>query len=390
MIHHDFASDLRAGIAAAGGAVSANGGDAVRLLRWADLGPCDHARWTQLSDRAGTANVFAQHWFMDAALRHCAAPDDVRIAIAADAAGRWIGLLPLVRAPRFGRWPVANWRTWTATNQFLGAPLVLPHAAFRFWRLLLGHFDAHADGALLIHCHQFAADNPVAAALVGLCADDRRPLHLVNRFDRPARRPGSEAAPDAKTASRARSLARRLERDHGPVRYEMLGKGDDAQPWIDAFLALEGAGWKGRAGSAIGCAPDTEALFREVVREGQRRGQLRIARVTTAGGVAAMSSWFVSGKRGFGFKMTYDEALRSYAPGLLLMRYVAEQVGAEPDMFFDTCASPGAHSGGAFWRDRRTMFDCAIAIGTPRRRRLFSGLMRAREVVRRRSGERPV
>ena len=63
------------------------------------------------------------------------------------------------------------------------------------------------------------------------------------------------------------------------------------------------------------------------------------------------------------------------------MRYVAEQVGAEPDMFFDTCASPGAHSGGAFWRDRRTMFDCAIAIGTPRRRRLFSGLMRVREAV---------
>src|SRR3546814_8485699 len=64
-----------------GGPFGLKGDHAVRLQRPADLGAADRARWADLSDRAGTANVFAQHWFMDPALRHAGADQPIWLAI---------------------------------------------------------------------------------------------------------------------------------------------------------------------------------------------------------------------------------------------------------------------------------------------------------------------
>src|SRR3546814_12228500 len=82
-----------------------SGDHAVRLQRPADLGAADRARWADLSDRAGTANVFAQHWFMDPALRHAGADQPIWLAIVERDGDEWIGVLPLVHSARFGRGP---------------------------------------------------------------------------------------------------------------------------------------------------------------------------------------------------------------------------------------------------------------------------------------------
>src|SRR3546814_3321845 len=67
-----------------------------------------------------------------------------------------------------------------------------------------------------------------------------------------------------------------------------------------------------------------------------------------------MSSWFVTGDRGFGFKMAFDEAFRSYAPGQLLLRHVADHVaGLRPSLHFDTCTSAGAGACRSPWDDSR-------------------------------------
>lgn len=354
------------------------GGFAVQLRRHADLTAADHARWAELSTAAGAANIFAHHWFMDAALRHSASAQDVWLAIVSGTDGVWLGVLPLAREPRFGRWPVANWQTWSATNQFLGSPLVRPDAARAFWHALLDDFDVRAGGETLIHCRQFARDDPVSAALIDVCKGAGRGFRMFGRFDRAARLPGGTIAPDGKALARLRSLQKRLERDHGPVAVEILPAGSDCEGWIDGFLALEKLGWKGREGSALASAPETENLFREVIAKGWDRELVRLATLTAGGRALAMSSWFVDGDRGFGFKMAFDEASRAYAPGQLLMHHVADRIGEHPAMYFDTCAPAAGGCSRRLWGGSRTVFDCAVAVGPPVRRLLFDVLMRTR------------
>lgn len=353
-------------------------GYAVRLRRHADLTSAEHRCWADLSAEAGAANVFAEHWFMDAALRRSASARDVRLAIVSDGEGAWLGVLPLAPEPRFGRWPTANWQTWSATNQFLGTPLVRPDAAHEFWKALLRHFDRHAGREMLIHCRQFALDDPVCTALIDICRDGGRGFRMLDSFDRPARLPHCETMPDGKARARQRSLQRRLEREQGPISIELQAAGADCRGWIDRFLALEKSGWKGQAGSALACDPETEGLFRDVIEEGHDRGRARLATLTAGGRPLAMSSWFVGGNRGFGFKMAYDEAFRAYAPGMLLMRYVADRIGEHRAMLFDTCATVAGGCSQPLWGGSRTIVDCAVAIGPSFRRLLFDALMQAR------------
>src|SRR3546814_20098108 len=111
---------------------------------------------------------------------------------------------------------------------------------------------------------------------------------------------------------------------------------------------MERAGWKGRAGSALACHAETEKLFRDVMRAGWERGRLGRATLTAVGRPLAMSSWFVTGDRGFGFKMAFDEDFRSYPPGQLPLRHVADHVaGLPPPTHFDTFTAAGAGGGRA-------------------------------------------
>ncbi len=352
----------------------------VRLLQADRLSAADRARWTELSSSARNTNIFIRHWFMESALRHRGTAEDVRLAVVSHSDGVWLGALPLVRDARFGRWPVGAWRTWASTNQFLGGPLVRAGAADRFWQALLAHLDTRGDGAALIHCRQFA-DDDAAAALLGRCGREGRGYRELDRFVRPARVPGLAGAAgrtDGKARARLRSLWRRLERDHGPVAIDMVGIDGDCAAWIDRFLTLEASGWKGRAGSALASDRATENLFRDVIHGAQRRGQARLATLRAGTRVLAMSSWFVTRDCGFGFKMTFDEAYRSYAPGQLLMQHIAGQIDDSPALHFDTCNGPSAPGGHPCWTGRRTIGDYAVAIGPQRRRWMFGGLMRMR------------
>lgn len=362
------------------------GGCTARMVAVADLTAADRKRWRDLSAAAGGANLFAEYWFMDAALRHSASAQDACLAVVERGDGRWAGVLSLTLERRFGRWPVVNWQSWSATNQFLGSPLVRRGAEYDFWVALLSHLDGQGAGASLLHACQFAWDDPACAALREVCAEEGRGFRLLARHDRPAHLPQREPVAGGKAQARLRSLRRRLEGDHGPVSLHIEDDDGEGSDWTDHFLALERAGWKGQAGSALACDRETEMLFREVVAEGRKRGCVRLATLIAGGRPLAMSSWFVSGDRGFGFKAAYDEAFRAYAPGLLLMQHIGEEVGRIPAMHFDTCASAGGGCTPPLWNGSRTIFDCAVAIGSPLRRLLFDGLMRARSVY---GGARP-
>lgn len=347
------------------------------FLAAAGLSAIERGRWSRLSTRAAPGNIFARDWFMEPALRHCGTEASLRLAVVRQASGEWLGVLPLTFEASIGRCPMPSHHAWTANNQFIGTPLVLPGAERVFWQGLLARLDRTPGAALALCCEAMPLDDAATLALTSLCAEQGRMIGFTQRYSRPARMPWSPGGTDLRAArkldKRLDRLEQRLVQDAGPVSLMLHTNSEEVDAWIAAFLALERAGWKGRAASAMACQAATSSLFREAIRHGRKVGAVRLASLRAGDHVAAMSCWFVEQGCGYGFKMAHDETLRRYAPGRLLMRRVARLHASEGPLLFDTCTRPGTPSD-PFWPDRRELASLAVAIGGTTRRALFARL----------------
>lgn len=342
---------------------------------YGDLDASDRECWADLTRRAASSNIFVHDWFMDAALASSGKSGKAELLVVATDDGRWLGVLPIISEKSLGRWPVRTLSLWSATNQFLLTPLVMPQFADSFWKTVLHYLDQRGGHGAL-YCRLLAANDAIDRALVARCRSEGRPFYLLDSYDRAARLSIPSGDPDKqvsqksrrKLESRLRNLARRLAEEHGELEFVLHPDSRSPNDWIDAFLDLERTGWKGRAGSALACDDDTEALFRGAITRACKMGMANLATLKAGGRTIAMTSWFVTELQGFGFKMAYDEAFAAFAPGQLLMHRVAELVESQPQLDFDTCSAPDSQNIKYLWPHRRELFDCVVGIGSPMRK----------------------
>lgn len=344
----------------------------------------DRAQWASLWARAGHSNIFAADWFMASALAQFAAHSMVRLAVVHSLRGAWLGVLPLSFEGMMGRCPLPALHNWHCANQFDASPLIESGAEHIFWHVLLAHLDRISGAACGLCLEELPLDDPATRALIEVCLAGERPLKQTARWGRPmmAHFGSCEVAPESVSPARRKldrrldSLLRKLQRDMGSVRFVQHACDADPAEWIDRFLALERSGWKGQSRSALGCDPRTAMLFRDVITAGWQSGAVRLMSLEAGGKVIAMTSWFLRKGRGYGFKMAYDEARRSYAPGRLLMRAVADEVARGPGVLFDTCARADALAD-PLWPQTREVANYVLPIGGRVRRGIFAAVMRA-------------
>src|SRR5579883_1868706 len=93
---------------------------------------------------------------------------------------------------------------------------------------------------------------------------------------------------------------------------------------LQRFYDLEAAGWKGRAGTAIQSSADTRRYYRDLVQLAQENGHLRVHHLDLDGRMLAGCIGLRVGDSYYGLKMAYDESLRAYSPGQLILRGVIE------------------------------------------------------------------
>ena len=348
----------------------------------------ERERWARLTARSGNMNIFAADWFMASALRNCAGDARVRLAIVRTLDGEWLGVLPLAFAATIGRCPIPAWHNWLAANQFDATPLIERGNEHIFWHCLLTQLDRRPLYALALCCDQLPLDDPATHALIDVCLAQGRRFFPTDRMTRPMRGGGTpdeaDLAARRKLDKRLDSLERKLAREVGVPRFVSLAAEADPGEWIENFLALERLGWKGSRASALDCQRGTARLFREVIRIAHQKGAARLMTLEVDGRPLAMTSWFVCGERGYGFKMAYDESFRSFAPGRLLMRAVACQASAEPVLLFDSCAGRDAPPD-PLWPQQRELVSYAVSIGSPLRRAALEGAMRIKAIRDRRS-----
>lgn len=118
---------------------------------------------------------------------------------------------------------------------------------------------------------------------------------------------------------------------------------------FEAFLAMEAAGWKGRAGGAISCSPIVESFYREMLRVASEAGHLLCHSLNLDSRPIAMDIGLMMNGRYYSLKIAYDEGFAKFAPGQLLIRHTIQHVADLGGDHYDFVGPRSHHK--AFWTD---------------------------------------
>jgi hypothetical protein len=148
---------------------------------------------------------------------------------------------------------------------------------------------------------------------------------------------------------------------------------------FEAFLALEGAGWKGARGTAVLSNPDHAVFVRRLigVLADQQNASVALLRVDQR--VIAAQVLLYCGTTAYTWKIAYDPGYARYSPGALLVDKVTDVLFAVPGIESINSCSDGSGFMAQLWAGRRSMADLLINVA-PRHSLAF-----ALETARRRA-----
>lgn len=356
--------------------------DAGRLtcVPWSDIEAQVDA-WDALAQNASEPNPFFESWYLLPSLRHLPQTEDVMI-LRYERAGRLAGLLPIVRSGRYYRWPMPQVASWLHPNCFCGTPLVAKGAEHAFWQAVLDWADGQGGASMFMHLRGMVMHGALHSALNEIARDGGRQVEIVHVEERALL--ASELSPDAyfeaslsgKKRKELRRQANRLS-EEGHVAIERRTDPNGVAEWCAAFLTLEAAGWKGKAGSALANDDGTARLFCESLAGAADKGRLERLTLSLDGQPIAMLATFLTPPGAYSYKTAFDERYARYSPGVLLQRENLAVLGREDIAWTDSCASADHPMIDHLWRERRTVARFSIAIGGALRRAAFRQFVRA-------------
>lgn len=358
----------------------------AKATNWREwTGQTARARWQSLADHAATPNPFFEPWYLLPALESFDPQASAKL-LTVEIGDQLVGLVPLCTASRYSGWPFPHCTTWMHANAFFGAPLVRAGCEDLFWQGLLAWADAAPGLDLFLHLPSMPLDQPVTQSLFDLASRQNRKAVIVLREQRALLQ--STLAPDdylehALTAKKRKELRRQHARltEQGALSFERFETAHHIRQWIDDFLRLEHGGWKGKAGSAMICAQQTETLFRTALEQAASLGKLERLSLSLDGRPIAMLVNFLTPPGSFSYKTAFDEAYARFSPGVLLQRENLALLNREDIAWCDSCAAPDHPMIDSLWTERRPIGRISVAIGGKRRRSLFN-LLNALELKR--------
>lgn len=349
----------------------------LRAVDWREMAD-DTAEWDAMAENAAEPNPFFESWYLLPALRALDIDHRVKI-LRFEIDGELRGLLPVHHQYRYYGRLLPHLATWMHPNCFLGVPLIARGYGSDFSRALLNWADRGPRAALFLHLADLDHNGSFFHALSNQLAKETRQSSLVQQYERALL--SSEQEPEDYLAAslpkrKRHELQRQINRlsELGDVRFQW---DTVASPeWTEQFLALEMSGWKGKAGSALGCDPGTATLLREALAGAAKRGRLITLSLLLNEQPIAMLANFMTPPGSFGFKTAFDENFSRFSPGVLLEREYLHSLSNRSIKWCDSCASPNHPVMDRLWRERRAIGKLSIAIGGTLRRRVFNGLVR--------------
>jgi CelD/BcsL family acetyltransferase involved in cellulose biosynthesis len=353
---------------------AARGGGSLRLVtvRSIETLAAHRPAWRDLARNALESNIFYEPAFLLHGIEHLAPRKPWIWQVLLFYRGQTlVGLVPLqvrIQAPFAGRPLVLE--SLRPNHSFFHAPLLRRDAADPVVDALLDWFAAESRAALL-QLQNLNLGGPFHARLRARLAAFGVRAFGLGRFDRPFVVPRSDGTTyfrEALTRNRRRDLERRRRRLEamGRFRLRRLEPGDDPAPWVDAFLALEASGWKGRRGAALATSSGGSPFLHRIVAELHREGQVIMAGLLLDDRWIAMTCDFRAARPSpgaFSYKTAYDERFRAMAPGVLLEIELLRRLHDEfPEVgWIDSCTLPTNGLLNDLWPERRTIGSVALA-----------------------------
>lgn len=324
-----------------------------------------------LSARAIEPNVFFNPRFLAPAMPRLD-DRDVRLAVIRDGDGERSRLRLLVPftverpAPPFGA-PVL--RTWSSPFGPLGTPLVDrddPAGVVSDFFAMLAR--PHLKLPRVFVFPEVRLDGPFAA-LVGSHAEAHAlPLALAGRVARPHLQGHGDgddylrAALSGHHFREFRRLKRRLS-EQGQLDYTVARQPEEVRLAVEAFLALEASGWKGRARTAMAVDRYRAAFVREAAQRLAERDLCRVHQLSLDGRAIASLVVFVESGVAYTWKTAYDEAFARFSPGTLLAVEATRTLLDDPNIdIADSCTVPDHPVMSRLWQERRPLGTLVVGL----------------------------
>jgi hypothetical protein len=346
----------------------------VVVERWEELEPYV-AAWEALAAAALEPNVFYEAWMLRPALEAFGQGRLQVVLVLADLppgsphAPLLCGLFPLERRRTYKGFPAGTLALWRYVHCYLCTPLL--HAAYA--RLSLDAFFTwlaqDRRGTPLLSCPWIPGEGPFQRLLAEYLEEKQTPVLVDELFTRAMLVPRDSAKKyleETVSSERRRRLRRHEERlaEGGNLSYAELDAHGDVSGWLDDFLRLEASGWKGRAGTALGCQDVDRRYFLEIMTEAHRRGRLTMLALRQNGQSVASLCDLRCDQGSYVYKLAFDEAHGQCSPGVLLelerLRWVHDRQAIQ---WVDSCNAPGPALLKDLWAERRVLQSLLLAPG---------------------------
>jgi CelD/BcsL family acetyltransferase involved in cellulose biosynthesis len=339
------------------------------------------ARWRDLCARALSPNVFAEPAFVLALARHLA-PRGLEFLFVWRGEGRkaLIGAMAVI----FPRWPYRIAEVWRSEQAALPAFALDRDLADEALTALLDWLKRERRSTLGLLVPRLSPDRDGAGIIAAVARRERLAFHRATPIRRAFfRLKGADLdpAPSSKRLKEWRRLRRRLE-ERGELVSCAVDDPKELREAMEAFLALEARGWKGRRGAPLSSDPQRAAFAREMLSAMGEEGKLRIDTLALDGALVAAGLLLVSAARAFYWKTAYDEAFAAYSPGALLTLDLSRRAQASLAVTaIDSCAIENHPMIDRLWPDRLTLVDCAVALRPDTGSRV-KGALALRQIVK--------
>lgn len=345
--------------------------------------------WDDLAWHAVEPNPFYESWFLPSAWQHLGTAGNVQLALVQRSGVRpqdppeLCGLIPLWRR-RHDKLPVSCWALWQNDYICNCTPLLRQGLATEAWGTFIAWLATQSPA--LLELPLVNADGPFQHAVLEVANQRHTPLWADYQYSRALLQPAesADAYCELTMSCHNRQELRRQRRrlgERGELEVRCTRPGDDLAPWIDEFLRLEAAGWKGQTGTAFASQAADSEFLRAIISAGAARNQVTLLGLFLDGQALALKLNLLSGQGGFTFKIAFDEAFKKFSPGVQLelenIEWFHRQTGLQ---WLDSCARPDHFMIGRLWKDRRLMQRLVMSTGSRRGDLLVGGLALAKSL----------